>query len=51
MLLTGILAKSFAVEKAISNANVVDVSAEPHILSESFGLGDRTSVFQNSRLR
>ena len=48
MLLTGILAKSFAVEKAISNANVVDVSAEPHILSESFGLGDRTSVFQNS---
>lgn len=48
MLKTGVLAQSFAVEGTLLNACEVDVSAPPHVLSASFGIGDKTSVFQNA---
>ena len=48
VLKTGVLAKSFAIEKALLNEREVSVSAPPHVLSAEFGANSKTSVFQNA---
>lgn len=48
VLKTGVLAKSFAIQKTLLNENEISVSAPPHVLSTSFGINAKTSVFQNA---
>ena len=45
---SGVLPKAFPVSAMIEGVTEVDVSTPPHVLSESFGISDKVSVFQNS---
>lgn len=48
ILTSGVMAKAFPVESAISSKTTIDVSPEPYELTKSFGIGNKTSPFQNA---
>ena len=48
LLESGIMARAFPIESSITEIRNVDVSAEPYEISERFGLGTKTSPFQNA---
>lgn len=48
MLKTGVIARAFPVEPTATKTVGVDVSADPYEISEHFGLGLKTSPFQNA---
>lgn len=47
-LKTGVIARAFPVEPTATKIVEVDVSADPYEISEHFGLGLKTSPFQNA---
>ena len=48
MLKTGVIAQAFPVDPTAKKIDSVDVSADPYDISESFGIGLKTSPFQNA---
>lgn len=48
LLEDGVIAKAFPVEQAIGSVKELDVSADPYDVSQSFGMGLKTSPFQNA---
>ncbi len=48
VLESGVMAKAFPVEPEGDRAVTVDVSADPYEVSQSFGVGRKTSPFQNA---
>lgn len=48
LLCDGVMACAFPIESDIAEKKEVDVSADPYDISESFGVGKRTSPFQNA---
>lgn len=45
---SGVMARAFPIESEWSDVHQVDVSADPYDVSTSFGLGAKTSPFQNA---
>lgn len=45
---TGVMARAFPVGEAASRHHTVDVSADPYDVSQTFGLGAKSSPFQNA---
>ena len=48
VLKTGVIAQAFPVDPTAKKIGSVDVSADPYDISESFGIGLKTSPFQNA---